>query len=295
MIDLTAKQFQEGIHLLKHPLLPLVRIVQLLYLTGPFDRIEPIFDELIEPIETETATYQKPGELLRPFLKELEALEVLKHPAKVSYRVISKNFEDLDQFEALELMICQQIVSKELEKINSLLCGPCGCTLCCVGPTDDMGHDFFEIPLADSETGLFDLVQIDSQESRERGPNSEMVLQVNDTPFYQNPSALYHWQQGWSLILPKKSQCPNLDNTTGGCKIYPQRPEVCRKPQIFSYALERATEHDRTDDGHEIAAYIGRGKLLAIWDCPYVQELKDEIATYAELCGLEPIFKQNKA
>ncbi|HIJ77785.1 MAG: YkgJ family cysteine cluster protein [Desulfobulbaceae bacterium] len=296
MNDLTANtKFQEGLHLLKHPLLPLVRIVQLLYLTGPFERVAPILDELIEPIETATATYDKPGELLRPFLPELEMMEPLKHPAPPTYRILAENLEELDQFEAMELMICQQVITKELEQINSLLCGTCGCTLCCVGPTADMGHDFFEIPLSAPETALFALARIDNDDSRKLTANSEKVLQVNDTPFYQNQPALYHWQQGWSLILPKKSRCPNLDAASGGCMIYPQRPGVCRKPQIFPYALERAAEHDRIEDDHDLAAYIGRGKLLAVWDCPYVRELKDEIATYAELCGLEPVFKENKA
>jgi hypothetical protein len=60
-------------------------------------------------------------------------------------------------------------------------------------------------------------------------------------------------------------------------------------PQIFPYLLERAA----IDKGG-METYILRNKILAVWDCPYVKEYKEEIATYAELCGLEPLFRQNK-
>ena len=96
------------------------------------------------------------------------------------------------------------------------------------------------------------------------------------------------------MILPKDTQCPTLDISTGCCRIYPHRPEVCRRPQIFSYVLEHAPDLDIEYDGRVLPTYIKQNKLLAVWDCPYVKILKDEIAQYAEICGLEPIFRENK-
>lgn len=294
MINTAAKQFQKGIALLKHPLLPLVRIIQLLYLTGPFDEVEQILNELNEPIDTEGVHYDNPGPLLRPLLPILKKIEALKTHRAQSCIILDEDLAALDLFEAVDLQVTQQILEMELERINSLLCGPCGCTLCCTGPDAGMEQRFFEIPLDEQEKELFSLTQVDSQTSRQSNPQDEDPLQVDNRPFYESPPALYHWHSGWSLILPTDTACPNLDSATGGCTIYPRRPQVCRKPQIFPYALERSPEHDQSEEG-TLPAFIARRKILAIWDCPYVRELKDLIANYAELCGMEPIFKQNKA
>ncbi len=52
---LTQKQIDEcgqGLDQLKKPILPLVRLAQMLYLTGPFDTFAPLLDEFTEPVET---------------------------------------------------------------------------------------------------------------------------------------------------------------------------------------------------------------------------------------------------
>ena len=67
--------------------------------------------------------------------------------------------------------------------------------------------------------------------------------------------------------------------------MYLIRPQVCRRPQIFSYILENT---DQTDQ------YRLRGSLLAVTDCPYVQVLQEEIAAYAAACELELVLKGNK-
>ena len=54
-------------------------------------------------------------------------------------------------FEAVDGWIGQAVLRRELEEINSLLCGPCRCNLCCVGPEADMRQSFFEIPLSPAE------------------------------------------------------------------------------------------------------------------------------------------------
>ncbi|HIJ90257.1 MAG: YkgJ family cysteine cluster protein [Desulfobulbaceae bacterium] len=290
MIGKKSPQFASGAALLANPILPLARIIQMLYITGPFERIAPILEELTEPVEIATSTYQNPKEQLLPYLDDLRIFEQLKHSGQEETLVLEETLEPLDQFESLELEVSQRILIRELEKINSLLCGPCDCTLCCLGPSTDMNQVFFEIPLQDNETDLFNIPRIDTKESRQSDPHAEPPLMVEGAPFFQRQAALYHWDKNWSLILPKAGACPNLEQSTGGCAIYQDRPDTCRRPQIFPYALERRPEHDA--DGR--SAYIAQRKLLAVWDCPYVQELREEIDAYAQLCGLTPIFKLNK-
>lgn len=291
MIDKKSPRFATGTTLLANPILPLARIVQVLYVTGPFEHIAPIVEELNEPVEMAASSYANPRELLRPYLDDLRLFEQIKHSGQEEALVLEETLEPLDQFESLELLVTQRILSRELEEINSLLCRPCGCALCCLGPSGEMSQVFFEIPLKDCETALFDIPRIDTGESRQTDPYAEPPLTVGGVPFYQVGPALYHWHNNWSLILPKATACPNLAQATGGCTIYPGRPETCRRPQVFPYVLERLPEHDTNGR----PAYIARRKLLAVWDCPYAQELREEIGAYAQLCGLTPIFKWNKA
>ncbi len=291
MIDTKNPLFATGAAMLANPILPLARIVQMLYITGPFERIAPILDEFNEPVEMAASIYPDPKALLLPYLEDLQLFEQLKYPGQENPLIFDETLAPLDRLESLELLVTQRILARELEKINSLLCGPCGCTLCCLGPSGEMGQVFFEIPLHEQETTLFSIPRIDTEESRQAGPYAEPPLLVEGVPFFQAPPALYHWRKSWSLILPKGGACPNLERTSGGCTIYPDRPDTCRRPQIFPYALERRPEHGTA----ERPAYIARRKLLAVWDCPYVQELREEIGVYAQLCSLTPIFKRNKA
>ncbi len=71
------------------------------------------------------------------------------------------------------------------------------------------------------------------------------------------------------------------------CRIYPQRPKVCRRPQIFPYVVEPSAEE------HQIL--VLRNSLLAVVDCPYVSLLQEEISAYGAACELDVIFRQNKA
>ncbi len=157
-----------------------------------------------------------------------------------------------------------------------------------------MRQHFFEIPLSDSEVELFDLPTIATEESRATHANAEPSLLRDGRPFYETESALYRWQYGWGMVLPRGSICSHLEEQKGACRIYPDRPSVCLKPQIFPYALERSPENDGLVDGTIVPAYVSRNKILAVWDCPYVRELKDDIARYAEMCSLEPVFVENK-
>jgi Fe-S-cluster containining protein len=284
-----------GIDRLANPVLPLARLAGMLYLTGPFATLEDLLDELNEPVETAGISYEQPAGLLHPFLSALRPFERLKNPQQPSRLIVDENMQLAEQFTALDSWITQNVLTRELEEINSLLCGPCGCTLCCTGPSAKQEQEFFEIPLAASETALFDLPRLDDEKTRAASPDDDQPLALHGAPFYAKPAALYAWRKGWSMILPRGRRCPSLDADSGGCRIYPARPDVCRRPQIFPYMLEREPALDMEYDGRILPAFIIRAKILAIWDCPYVIQFQDEIARYAEMCDMEPIFKQNKS
>lgn len=251
-----------GRALLSRPLVPLARLVGFLYLTGPFDRIAEVLPELPDPIETSGAIYERPAALLQPFLPILAEFEQLKHPTARPYRVLDGAGNELPAMEAIDLWLSHHLLVQELEAINSLLCAPCGCTLCCIGPEADMNQAFFEIPLHPAEAQRFSLPAIDTAASRAATPYQEPPLHRDAAPFYATGPALYHWQSGWSLILPQGAACPHLE-PSGRCRIYPDRPEVCRRPQIFPYALEAIPGQQAGG----ITTYQARRALLAVWDC----------------------------
>ncbi len=300
-------QAPEGLNYLKQPVLPLVNMVEFLYLTGPFKKINEVLSRLTKPVDLEGVQYKKVQQILEPYKKFLQDFEAIKGEKKLSAKlpfIVDEKQKPVAKRQALELWIKQQILSRELEKINSILCGPCGCVLCCTGPNSEfddlsgfkgrMRQEFFEIPLMDSEIDNFAITRIDTAESRKLTAQSEPSLQLDKVPFYQKERALYHWQNGWSLILPEGSICPQLAHDTKRCMVYEKRPEVCRKPQIFPYILEKTTDTAKRSDGVLIPVYMARNKVLAVWDCPYVRKYQDEIGAYAEMGGLEPIFKKSK-
>ncbi len=282
-------KFAAGINLLRQPIMPLISMVQFLYMTGPFATVAEVIDELPEPIETDRTTYEHPRSLLSGYLDILAGFEQLKEGTFQAPSVVDEESNSVDPFTAGVSVIQQQLLTVELEKINSVLCGPCSCTLCCVGPEDSMEQEFFEIPLGIQELDLFTVSRCDNETSRRSLPLDEKELFWKDQPFYkvENPT-VFHWKKGWSLILPKGSTCPNL-NDKGQCRVYDDRPNVCRRPQIFPYMIEPL-------EGAEGEAQIMRIRqsLLAVTDCPYVRELQNEIADYAAASELHLLLKQNK-
>ena len=281
--------FTEGINLLQQPIMPLVSMVQFLYMTGPFATVAEVLNELPEPIETDRTTYEYPQSLLSGYLDILAGFEQLKEGTFQAPTVVDEENNPVDPFTAGAAVIQQQLLSAELEKINSVLCGPCGCALCCVGPEKSMEQEFFEIPLGPEELDLFAVTRCDNDASRNSFPLDEKELLWEDQPFYrvENPT-VFHWKKGWSLILPKSSTCPNL-NDNGQCRVYDDRPKVCRRPQIFPYMVEPL----ESAEGETQVMRI-RQSLLAVTDCPYVRELQNEIADYAAASELHLLLKQNK-
>jgi Fe-S-cluster containining protein len=301
------KAFAQGLSRLKKPVLPLVHMVQFLYLTGPFEKIAEVLPRLTKSVELEGILYEKPHELLLPYTSLLQEFEVLKgarKPAADLPFIVNEKDVPVAKRQALELWIKQQILARELETINSLLCGPCGCVLCCTGPNSRfdaasgfkgrMRQEFFEIPLTESEIELFALPRIDTEDTRKMTAQADPPLHLEQAPFYRHGMGLYHWQNGWSLILSEGSACPQLSADTKKCLVYAKRPEVCRKPQIFAYILEKTGAMAKRSDGATIPVYMARNKVLAVWDCPYVRKFQDAIGAYAEMGGLEPVFRKSK-
>lgn len=277
-----------GLGLLRQPILPLVGMVQFVYLTGDFAWVEEVIGQMPDDIETGYTRYQDAPALLAPYADLLQPLVALKAGEPPDERVVDAEGRAVDAMTATGALVAQRILTRELERINSLLCAPCGCTLCCVGPDAEMQQAYFEIPLQPGEHELFSLARIDSEASRAQRVDDDTPLHVDGRDFFDRPNpALIHWQTGWSLILPTASRCPHLEGS-GRCRIYSNRPQVCRRPQIFPYMVEPA-------EGLGQAVWRLRQTLLAVTDCPYVQLLRDDIAAYAAACELETMFRRNKA
>jgi Fe-S-cluster containining protein len=282
------EKYAAGVRLLRQPVLPLVSMLQFLYLTGPFATVAEVIAELPEPIETDRTVYKNPRALLSVYLESLVGLERFKQGNLPVQAVVDETGQQADPMPAAAALLQQEVLTAELERINSLLCGPCSCTLCCVGPEAEMAQEFFEIPLAPQELDLFPVRRHDSDASRSRRATDEDELTVEGLPFYRLAGPrLVHWQSGWSLILPRRSACPGLEPASGHCRIYTARPRVCRRPQIFPYVVEPLDEGNKT--------WRLRQCLLAITDCPYVRDLRDEIADYAAASSLNLVLARNKA
>lgn len=307
-MDQAIKQkTKDGKYRLQHPILPLVDMVQFLYLTGSFETIDKVLEEMTETIEIKGSVYENPDHLLTPYLEILQDFEVVKGKRKLSYSfpvIVNEKEKPQAKLKSLEHWVKQRVLTKELEEINSVLCEPCGCVLCCTGPDSGfdeaagykrrMQQEFFEIPLLNEEIDLFELQRVDSDESRNLTAQSDTALDIDGTPFYKYDMTLYHWQNGWSLILPRGSVCPQLVTETKRCRVYAKRPAVCRRPQIFPYIVEELPEKARRSDGTLIPVYMAREKILAVWDCPYVRQYYDEIVAYAERSRVEPVFRKSK-
>ena len=280
-----------GIGALRQPVLPLVSMVEFLYLTGDFAAPAEVIAELPDEIETGYTLYPDPGRILTGCLDLLQPLVDLKAGIPPRATVVDGEGHPVDAMTAAMALVAQAVLTRELEAINGALCAPCGCTLCCVGPTAAMDQCYFEIPLVGAEIGLFAVEQVDTGLSRPVLLDDEPALRQDERPFYDRDTpVLLDWRQGEaSLILPRATACPNLAGS-GRCRVYADRPQVCRRPQIFAYMLE-PVEGQSADQ----PAFRLRQSLLAVVDCPYVELLRDEIAAYAAACELELVLRRNKA
>lgn len=273
----------QGRALLARPLLPLVRIVQFIYLSGPFKAFSEVLDQLKEPIDHQGTVYDDPRGLLEPLLPVLRNFEALKRPAQLKELpvIVDRKKRPLNPIKAVEAWVRHQILLRELETINSLLCEPRACTLCCTGPAAGQRR-FQEIPLTDTELGLFPLERIDTPESQQTTGRAEPALERDGRPFYQDPAALYHWKNGWGLVLPHGESCPLLDQSKARCRAYSDRPQACRQAQLAATVVIPLAGQEKT--------FCHENALRAAWACPYVRELREEIDAFAISCELTPRF-----
>ncbi|PIE56100.1 MAG: hypothetical protein CSA34_06040 [Desulfobulbus propionicus] len=286
-MELKRSLCAKGIEMLAQPVMPLVSMVQFFYITGQFETVEEVVAELPAPIETNHAVYPDPGTLLTPYMDLLHGLHGIKAGLSPE-EVIDAEGLVLDSMTATSLLVGQQVLTREMEAINSALCEPCHCTLCCVGPEEEMVQAFFEIPLEEREVEQFPVERVDTVVTRSSSAMTEPPVEVDGTPFYEKSTPLcLRFATGWSLILPRSTRCPSLE-MKGRCSTYRDRPQVCRRPQIFVYLLEPYL------DGNSRRKWRQRNSLLAITDCPYVRLLREEIAAYGAACELETVFTCNK-
>ena len=78
------REAAEGLDLLKRPVLPLVNMVEYLYLTGPFKKINEVLSRLTKPLELEGVQFENPGQMLKPYETVLQEFEVIKGEKKLS-------------------------------------------------------------------------------------------------------------------------------------------------------------------------------------------------------------------
>ena len=55
----------EGLDLLKQPVLPLVNMVEYLYLTGPFKKINEVLGRVTKSVELEGVQFKNPQQMLK--------------------------------------------------------------------------------------------------------------------------------------------------------------------------------------------------------------------------------------
>ena len=276
-----SPQWKQALALMEGPIWPLVELVKMLYLAGGYQDIDLLFSQLPDPIEMEHATYNNPVERLAPY-KEMISAFFSANDLDVTIK--DEMGEILDPLMAKESLLRQKIIEQELETINSLLCTPMGCDLCCIGPTPQEKNLFFEIPISEEELDLFQVEKISTDASRSSLSAHEPPLTIGGREFYRCGPCVIEWMSGHSLILPRGTRCPQL-NDNGRCLIYNERPKTCRKPQIFAYVVEKDSK---------LGNFTFRNKMLAILDCPYVKILKNKIYLYASLCNLDLVVSPNR-
>ena len=279
-----TEEWSRALEVLKRPLWPLIKLIQVLYLAGEYRDLKALFNDLPGEIELENGPYDN---IQRRLNEYSDLIEGMLEPFYLDHDVpkVLLGDETLPPHEAYTAQLRQKLIERELEGVNSLLCSPMGCDLCCVGPRDDEKNLFFDIPLKMEEVDTIGITTFDTPLTRSSSPYDEQSLSIEKRPFYELGPVVITWRTGPSMILPRGERCPKLSRDVR-CTIYPQRPWTCRRPPIFSYVLDRTGA-----DGD----FSLENKLLAIIECPIVQELKREIHLYASLNELDLVITRNRA
>ena len=78
LVQAETGKFDSGLARLQRPVLPLVNMVQFLYLTGPCDTVAEVLQRMTKPVELENVLYENPRRELEeytPFLREFEVMK----------------------------------------------------------------------------------------------------------------------------------------------------------------------------------------------------------------------------
>lgn len=299
---------ESAIRLLKTPVSPLMSFVTITFFAGDYQDIGQLIDGIPNSLTIKGVTYKRTRETLGEYLDILCRQNVLKggkslKPDKI---VVDLEMKLVGSSKAVAFDVKHSVIARELERINSLLCQDHGCVECCRGPHNSNRDCFFELPLSPDDLKLFQVSKVDTEYTRSTHAFAESDPVFEGKEFYAYPPAIYHWEKGWSLILPRDTSCPNLDVKNGRCTIYQKRPEVCRLTQIFPLVLDRHYDPEAvsrlaqtgglglSDLKDKNNIYVAQNAVLGILDCPYVRELEQEIVDYAALSGLKACFRWNK-
>lgn len=299
---------KSAIRLLKTPVSPLMSFVTITFFAGDYQDIGQLIDGIPDSLTIKGVTYERARETMAEYLDILCRQNVLKagknlKPDKI---VVDLEMKLVGSSKAVVFDVKHSVITRELKRINSLLCLDHGCVECCRGPHNSHRDCFFELPLSSDDLEFFRVSKVNTEYTRSTHAFAEPDPVFEGKKFYAHPPTMYHWEKGWSLILPRETYCPNLDVEEGKCIIYQKRPEVCRLTQIFPLVLDRHYDPKAVSRLAEIAGlglsdlkdrnniYVAQNAVLGILDCPYVRELKQEIVDYAALSGLKACFRQNK-
>jgi len=276
-----TREWRVGLALLNRPIWPLVNLIEMISLAGGFRKLNALLNELPDEIDMDCGVYSDPAGILAPYE---DLIDPLLNPDDTFHLKILNGTKELSPIDAQKAYFKQKILERELEAINSLLCSPLGCNLCCTGPGQKDSQLFFEIPLTTEEVSIFNVRSLRDSRSLSSNPYEDPPLMVDGLPFYEKTPIIIYWSHGPGLILGKGVRCPRLSHDNR-CTIYEWRPNTCRRPQIFPYVIDKKPDR---------SIFALENKLLAIIECPYVQALKAEIHTYASCSGLDLIIAPNK-
>ena len=121
-LEKNKDRYTLGRRMLQTPVRPLLSILEFIYITGGFSSIKEVMDQLPDSIETATAVYDNPAKQIQPFLPELTLFQQAR-TERPSVLIVDTNDQILDAQSTASFFLAQSVLEKELESINSLLCG----------------------------------------------------------------------------------------------------------------------------------------------------------------------------
>ncbi len=92
-MDISTKT---ALQKLQQPFMPLARLIQIIFLAGPFTKIDDLLAELNEPIDCQ-CKYDDPQTTAQPYLQILRHFEQMKTSEPLAYSIINEQGQELDR------------------------------------------------------------------------------------------------------------------------------------------------------------------------------------------------------